>query len=88
MEREPSEFQVSGGDPIFGIDSESQTLDLEAEFQKEPLKSVKLDDLKKGRTPEETAKLMRFLIQQKEVLSDGKLDHRSNPIPVRFVQQP
>ena len=48
-------------------------------FEKEPLKSVNLSELKEQRTPEEVRELAKILIEFKDLLSDGSLDFKSNP---------
>ena len=49
------------------------------EFEREPLKSVDLTELRKQRTPEQVEKLARVLFKYKHLLSDGTLDFRTNP---------
>jgi len=51
----------------------------EAMFLEEPLKSVDLQLLRKQRSKKEVAKIARFLIKHKNVLSNGTLDYLNNP---------
>ena len=50
-----------------------------SEFEKEPLRSVDLKELKEQRSVEDVEKLAHLLIKYKHILSDGSLDFRSNP---------
>ena len=53
----------------------------EADWTKEPLKSVSLKELIAERTPEEVAKLKHILWKYRHILSNGELDFKSQPKP-------
>lgn len=49
------------------------------QFEKEPLESVDLTELKKQRSEKEVEALARVLVEFKDLLSDGSLDFKTNP---------
>ena len=50
-----------------------------SEFEREPLKSVDLRELKQQRTEREVILLVLLLIRYKHILSNGELDFNTNP---------